>query len=565
MNQRIASATLLALLFSLLPSEVQAQACQPEWTQPTGPGSSADSFIRAVTTFDDGTGTALYVAGFFLNAGGVPANRIAKWDGATWSPLGQGIGGGAVVLDLLVFDDGSGPALYVGGDFQTAGGAPASNIARWDGTSWSPVGAGLSGVLATEVDVLGIADLGNGPRLFAGGRFTASGAATLSNVAMWDGTAWSAVGTGVANGTDGPVYALAEFDDGTGNALYVGGDFGVNGFPITPFIRDVARWDGNAWSSLGQGLNSVTTVRAMTVFDIGQGPVLFVGGDATSSAPTYLESWDGASWSPIGASISGSNIRDLVVHDAGNGPRLFAAHSPSNVSEFDGQVWNVVGTGVSPGFITDLASGDLGAGQALYGIGSTPSPMGQINLLAQWFCADTGIEFCNGDGGDGLGCTNCPCGNNAPPGTLGGCLNSAAQSCALLANGLPSVQADTMRFDITGATPSSFGLLLSANQQLPAAGSCPPGSGILSVGAPMDGLRCIGGGLIRHGARSINSAGENATPWGEGGTPANGLIASGGFLAGQTRQWQVFYREGPGMVCNTGLNSSNAVSVSFLP
>jgi hypothetical protein len=29
------------------------------------------------------------------------------------------------------FDDGAGPALYVGGNFLTAGGLPASNIARW--------------------------------------------------------------------------------------------------------------------------------------------------------------------------------------------------------------------------------------------------------------------------------------------------------------------------------------------------------------------------------------------------------------------------------------------------
>ncbi|MEM7517929.1 MAG: hypothetical protein AAF368_13525 [Planctomycetota bacterium] len=43
----------------------------------------------------------------------MPANRVAKWDGVSWSALGQGIGGLAVVLDLLVLDDGSGNALFV--------------------------------------------------------------------------------------------------------------------------------------------------------------------------------------------------------------------------------------------------------------------------------------------------------------------------------------------------------------------------------------------------------------------------------------------------------------------
>ena len=46
---------------------------------------------------------------------------------------------------MAVFDDGTGPALYVGGMFTAAGGAPASRIARWDGIVWSALGDGLNG------------------------------------------------------------------------------------------------------------------------------------------------------------------------------------------------------------------------------------------------------------------------------------------------------------------------------------------------------------------------------------------------------------------------------------
>ena len=35
----------------------------------------------------------LYVGGRFSEAGGVPANCIAKWDGRAWSALGSGLGG----------------------------------------------------------------------------------------------------------------------------------------------------------------------------------------------------------------------------------------------------------------------------------------------------------------------------------------------------------------------------------------------------------------------------------------------------------------------------------------
>ena len=42
------------------------------------------------------------------------------------------------------FDDesGGGPMLYVGGYFTAAGGTSANYIARWDGTAWSALGSG---------------------------------------------------------------------------------------------------------------------------------------------------------------------------------------------------------------------------------------------------------------------------------------------------------------------------------------------------------------------------------------------------------------------------------------
>jgi hypothetical protein len=84
--------------------------------------------VSTLTVLDDGTGPALYAGGDFTTAGGVSANRIAKWDGTEWSPLGNGIDDW--VRALAVFDDGSGPALYAGGYFSTAGGIDVNRIAR---------------------------------------------------------------------------------------------------------------------------------------------------------------------------------------------------------------------------------------------------------------------------------------------------------------------------------------------------------------------------------------------------------------------------------------------------
>lgn len=44
-----------------------------------------------------------------------------------------------------VFDSGSGPELYAAGLFSN----PAKNIARWNGTAWSALGTGTGGTVNT--------------------------------------------------------------------------------------------------------------------------------------------------------------------------------------------------------------------------------------------------------------------------------------------------------------------------------------------------------------------------------------------------------------------------------
>lgn len=44
--------------------------------------------VRALAVDSGGN---IYVGGTFTTAGGVSANRIAKWDGSAWSALGSGM------------------------------------------------------------------------------------------------------------------------------------------------------------------------------------------------------------------------------------------------------------------------------------------------------------------------------------------------------------------------------------------------------------------------------------------------------------------------------------------
>ena len=76
-------------------------------------------------------GTDLYAGGQFTNAGGVAANRVAKWDSAsgTWTNLGSGMN------DLVYALAHDGTDLYAGGPFTNAGGVAANYVAKWGPTT----------------------------------------------------------------------------------------------------------------------------------------------------------------------------------------------------------------------------------------------------------------------------------------------------------------------------------------------------------------------------------------------------------------------------------------------
>ena len=145
------------------------------------------------------------------------ANHIARWNGTAWSALGVGLDGPVQAIAI------HGSDVYVGGAFQHAGGLTANGIARWDADTgaWSSLAGGFfnGDVSAIAVDSSGV--------VYAGGSFTSvyGTGATVRNIARWDGSAWSALGSGAAVGVDGRVTALAV----AGADLYAGGAFTTAG------------------------------------------------------------------------------------------------------------------------------------------------------------------------------------------------------------------------------------------------------------------------------------------------------------------------------------------------
>ncbi len=173
----------------------------------------------------------LYIGGNFWNAD-ASIDRIARWDGVKWHPVGNGIKGGiAFVTSFEIYKN----ELYVGGWFNTSNGNPGNAVAKWDGTQWSDVGGGMTGNNASVNDL----QVFNG-ELYAVGGFTKAGGVAINDIAKWDGTDWCGLGYSSTNGN--PISSIAVLN----NELYIAGGFDIiNG----DTMNYVSKWIGGNYVS----------------------------------------------------------------------------------------------------------------------------------------------------------------------------------------------------------------------------------------------------------------------------------------------------------------------------
>ncbi len=287
----------------------------------------------------------------------------------------------------------------------------------------------------------------------------------------------------------------------------------------------------------------------------------------------------------VGLTLPSSPVSRMKMFNDFNGMDAFEVQTPllSSGYKLDCLLDAATTLWSSDDPIAHLGTNDLAAqitGGDFFGLFVGGNPNGWINFT---FDSVTFINlgvpqypsFCSGDGGDQIGCTNCPCTNNGTPGTVGGCLNSAGTSASLFASGdnsvsLPPSFTSDLRFGLTGAPPSAFCILNSGDAVAPGNMANPCfGMNSGAQAAAFDGLRCAITNTRRHGGRSADANGDvgvTGQPWGgEGGPPVGIAQAGAGFLAGQTRYFQVINRDDALVVCMRGLNTSQAVEVTFAP
>lgn len=201
-------------------------------------GTGSNGTINALKIGPNGN---LYVGGSFTEIGGISANNIAMYNGSNWSSLGSGTEGPVLALEI----QGNG-FVFAGGIFEVIGGISARNIGFWDGNFWNALtdqGTATNGT-NNEIRALHFDDIGI---LYVGGNFDEAGGNIANRFATWDGTNWSTLG----EGTSGFVQAIAS----TPTDVFIGGNFAIAGNLTVNRIARWNK-SSSSWFSIENGVNN---------------------------------------------------------------------------------------------------------------------------------------------------------------------------------------------------------------------------------------------------------------------------------------------------------------------
>lgn len=371
MKQIIEKARLL-FAFILFSSITHAQLWESVGDGIKGPGA----YVSAMAIYNG----ALYVAGHFDTAGGKPANNIAKWDGNKWSTVGSGLSGKQVEVNAMTVYKNE---LYVGGDFEKADGKEAYCIAKWDGANWSDIDTDWVFLKVNALTVY--KDI-----LYIAGESLNSGKTLIES---WDGT--SLKNTGIDENYS--VNTMCIYKD----ELYTAGNYADTNFT---YGNKIPRWNGQHWAYDWIGKNKVYgKIKALLAYN----GTLYAGGfcgipvhDTMYTQNIVVN--DSANWKSMGNGLVAKNsscrrierrniIYTLAAYNgsiyAGGDFNISGGDTIYCVARWNGKKWMLLDKGLTsdsfdlPGLVCSMVEykGWLYVGGDFSSAGDK-----KVNNIAQW-------------------------------------------------------------------------------------------------------------------------------------------------------------------------------------
>lgn len=280
--------------------------CDGRWDTAIGAPGVVGT-VRAITVLPHDLGGDVIIGGRFATAGGMAAGNIARYSPSTnqWSTLGAGLSGGtnAEVRAMAMIRTAAGAALLVGGEFTSAGTAPASSLAMFD--LQTGVWSAMSTVQASSVSSMAVMPDGD---VVIGGMFLVAPSPLGRRIVRYRASAdvWIAI----PSQANRSVLAIAPLESGD---IIVGGSFGSIGGAFGRAARLNASTE--TWSGFGTGpSNWVYAVAAPSATQFYVGGIFHAAGDITARGIARYDTTTGA-WSALSQGIDGNVAAIQILND----------------------------------------------------------------------------------------------------------------------------------------------------------------------------------------------------------------------------------------------------------
>ena len=282
--------------------------------------------------FTDTIDNLLYAVGGFSSMGGINCYGVAKWDGQTWDSVGSGIRESFIwdqiqnVEDVIRFKNN----IYICGAFYKCGGKDIFGIARWNGTQWDSVGTRMRFFNEGNYSYPSVKDMEViNNELYVVGNFTSIGNVITIGVAKWDGQNWTDLSQGIINPYPVNTYLSLMFYN---NELYLAGIGSIG------LLKRV----GNTWQKIGAGVKGDAWVNRLEVYQNN----LYVAGYFQTPAGNIDNSLfytNGTSYFGTAGGVLPSNLLDIQEYKTelyACGQFNYAGFQPvDRIAKWNGTQW----------------------------------------------------------------------------------------------------------------------------------------------------------------------------------------------------------------------------------
>jgi len=240
-----------------------------------------------------------------------------------------------------------------------------------------------------------------------------------------------------------------------------------------------------------------------------------------------------------------NGVTDVFVRDRSTGSvERVSLNSWQEQGDSDSEFGVIAADGRSVAFSSDAAN--LGAG-------------GSGGVLQVFLRDRAAMDFNNLCNPGDAGVIACPC-SNSPSGPARGCNNSGGGGgAALAAEGEPFFFSDTLVFTTYGERPDALSIVMQGNGMIP--------SGLVYG----QGVRCVGGTIIRRLFTKAASGGTITAPDFDAGDPPISAVSAGKgdvIQPGQSRWYLVYYRDPivlGGCPASSTFNATQTGQVTWAP